>query len=207
MEKKKTKNFIIKYNKKKKFRIGNKNPFITKILFYFPLPIPIIFKDLLMWTIESWAKLEEDFERAKKNENKWKPFDDSFVYKTISLMWENKHLEEDRTTASREKNKKNATKKKEHKLQLEKKSEKNKKKRKNEQISKPKKRYKNDPNGKVNSRMLYNYQYQILEERFQLKNYPSNDDIEEIAKELEITIEKVKNWFYNRRKKRKKEKN
>ena len=43
-----------------------------------------------MWSIESWAKLEEDFERAKQNqcEENLIKFDENVVYKTIFVLCE-----------------------------------------------------------------------------------------------------------------------
>ena len=48
--------------------------------------------------------------------------------------------------------------------------------------------------------MLFNWQYDVLEEKFVIESHPENEKMQDIAEELGITLEKVKNWFYNRRK-------
>lgn len=46
-----------------------------------------------MWSIESWAKLEEDFERSQKQQNK-REFDEDTEYKTIFLLCDPSDSEE-----------------------------------------------------------------------------------------------------------------
>eukprot|EP01091_Cochliopodium_minus_P000750 TRINITY_DN10662_c0_g1_i1.p1 TRINITY_DN10662_c0_g1~~TRINITY_DN10662_c0_g1_i1.p1 ORF type:complete len:144 (-),score=35.99 TRINITY_DN10662_c0_g1_i1:11-442(-) len=139
-----------------------------------------------MWSIESWGKLEQDFERALK-EDKKQDFDENQEYKTIFLLWDNEIN-------------KNKTKM----IEVKENKEKSKKRRVSDSKAPStvtvKKPSRESPEFRVNSRMLYNWQYKYLEEKFVEDNYPDDDEMSVIAKELEITLKKVKNWYYNKRK-------
>ena len=192
-----------------------------------------------MWSIESWARLEEDFERAKQNENEENmiKFDENVVYKTIFVQSDlyDEELErienktsssETRITATR-KSRRNSSSKTSSSNSSSASSSPTRKRNNTDtsQSEHKKKKYRDQPNqrfffltskktnkkiielffffsceNRINSRMLFNWQYEILEEKYELESHPDTEGMQDIADELKITLEKVKNWFYNRRK-------
>eukprot|EP01091_Cochliopodium_minus_P002630 TRINITY_DN12478_c0_g1_i1.p1 TRINITY_DN12478_c0_g1~~TRINITY_DN12478_c0_g1_i1.p1 ORF type:complete len:179 (-),score=59.28 TRINITY_DN12478_c0_g1_i1:23-559(-) len=159
----------------------------------------------MSWTIESWAKFEENFERSQKEGKKKIVFNENSVYQTIYLSYseylpqkqnEPKKIESKRQNPKRNKminssdNKKNKNVENSNVINFSPQNE-------NENKNKTH-RMKKDSNFKKGG-MLKEWQYEHLLKVFEVNNLPNTTEIEDISKDLKITFDKVKNWFQNHR--------
>ena len=133
----------------------------------------------MSWTIESWAKFEEQFEQEKLEKKEKIKFNQKAVYKTIFLP----------TTEFFP----------EYTENINKNNKRNKRNNLNNKISQTPKKQKTNQKNPKRGRRLEEWQYEILFQNFKENTTPDSNEIKEIAEELKITSDKVKNWFQNYR--------
>ena len=137
----------------------------------------------MSWTIESWANFEQNCnELLRKPENKIDLPETGFNYSTMFLL-ANEYLEREEhlERESKELAKKFLKDNKPKKLATNKKSK--------------------------NGKRLEEWQYQFLMEKFMKNSRPDPKRLEKYAGEINVTKDKVKNWFQNYRAKKRREKN